>query len=161
MQAFCREHGLKVNISKTKVVVFEAKRTSSPSFLFEEQTIDQVDEFKYLGIVFHGTRGLACTIEQLCASARKALFALHARCHELHIHDPRLKCKLFDALVQPILTYACEVWSVVGNVTLLHKLERIHIDFLKRLLGVHNNASVKLTYAEFGRLPLSLDATEP
>ena len=113
-----------------------------------------MDEFKYLGICFHGTQGLTCAIEQLCASARRALFAMYGRCHELHIHDPRLKCKLFDALVQPILTYACEVWSVVGNLSALEKLERIHIGFLKRLLGVHNGASSKLTYAEFGRLPL-------
>ena len=155
METFCHEHGLTVNVAKTKILVFETQRTPCPSFLFEGQPIDRVDEFKYLGICFHGTQGLTCAIEQLCASARRALFAMYGRCHELHIHDPRLKCKLFDALVQPILTYACEVWSVVGNLSALEKLERIHIGFLKKLLGVHNHASAKLTYAEFGRLPLS------
>ena len=155
MQAFCQEHGLTVNIAKTKVMVFETRRTSCPLFLFEGKTIEQVDEFKYLGICFHGTLGLTCAIEQLCASAKRALFAIYGRCHELHIQDPRLKCKLFDALVQPILTYACEIWSVVGNLSALQKLERIHVGFLKKLLGVHSNASSKLTYAEFGRLPLS------
>lgn len=78
---------------------------------------------------------------------------MYGRCHELHIHDPRLKCKLLDALVQSILTYACEVCE--GNLSALDKLEKIHTGFLKKLLGVHNNASAKLTYAEFGRLPLS------
>ena len=53
MEAFCHEHGLTVNVAKTKILVFETQRTPCPSFLFEGQPIDRVDEFKCLGICFH------------------------------------------------------------------------------------------------------------
>ncbi len=92
----------------------------------------------------------------ICTSARKALFAVYGRCHELHIHQPLLKCQLFDALVRPIMTYACEVWAVMdGTKTALEQIERIHVGFFKRLLGVPASTSSRLVYAEFGRLPLS------
>ena len=106
---FCADRGLTVNVSKTKVMVFEAKRSECQPFMFNGQVIERVDVFKYLGIAFHAQRGLSCAVEQLCCSARKALFALHCRCHELHITCPKLKCTLFDALVRPVLLYCCEV----------------------------------------------------
>ena len=36
--------------------------------------------------------------------------AMNRRCAFLHISDPKQRCKLFDSLVLPILSYASEVW---------------------------------------------------
>ena len=104
---FCADRGLNVNVSKTKVVVFEPRRTECPPFIYdhEGQTIERVEIFKYLGIAFHGNRGLSCAMEHLCNSARKALFAMYGRCHEMHISSPTLQSTVFDALVRPILSY--------------------------------------------------------
>ena len=33
-------------------------------------------------------------------------------CAQLHVSDPALQCKLFNSLVLPILSHACEVWAV-------------------------------------------------
>ena len=155
LEQFCRARGLVVNVAKTKAVVFEQRRTACPSFFFEGEEIARVDAFKYLGIVFHGTRGLSCAMEQLAVAARKAMFALLGRCRQLHIHKPDMKCRLFDCLVRPILSYACELWSVVpkGKVA-MKQLEQVHIGFLRRLLGVPISTTKKMIHAEFGRLPL-------
>ena len=80
--------------------------------------------FKYLGTTMHATRGLTAALETLCKAAKRAMFGLHSRCQQLHIHDPIVKCKLFDALVKPILCYGCEVWSIGGNKAALAELER-------------------------------------
>ena len=155
LESFCRDRGLVVNVSKTKIVVFEHRKSACQPFFFEGEEVARVDAFKYLGIVFHSTRGLSCAIDQLVVSARKALFAMLGRCRQLHIHKPELKCRLFDSLVRPILSYACELWSVVvGGKTAMQQLEQVHIGFLRRLLGVPVSTTKKLIYAEFGRLPL-------
>ena len=88
---------------RPKILVFEARKSSHTSFYFNGDIIDQVDELKYLGILMHGTKGLSPAIEYLCKAAKRAMFGLQRRCQQLSIHDPVLKCKLFDTLVKPIL----------------------------------------------------------
>ena len=136
------------------MMVFEAKRNECQPFMFNGQVIERVDVFKYLGIAFHAQRGLSCAMEQLCCSARKALFALHGRCHELHITCPKLKCTLFDALVRPVLSYCCEVWVILGGKEAMHSLEQVHCQFLRQILGVSPSTPSKFIYAEFGTLPM-------
>ena len=82
------------------------------------------------------TRTLTPAIEYLCKAPTRAMFGLQRRCQQLHLHDPIIKCKLFDTLVEPILCYGREAWSIVANKSDLDKLERIQLGSLKRLLGV-------------------------
>ena len=84
------------------------------------------------------------------------MFGLHSRCQQLHIYDPIVKCKLFDALVKPILCYGCELWSIGGNKSALAELKHTEIGFLKWLLGVQTHTSTVHVLAEFGRYPLQL-----
>ena len=151
---FCGDRGLNVNVSKTKIVVFEPRRTECSPFTFEGQIIERVEVFKYLGIAFHGTRGLSCAMELLCNSARKALFAMYGRCHELHISCPALQSTLFDALVLPILSYCSEIWVILGGKVAIQKLEQVYTQFLRQILGVPTTTPTKFVYAEFGKLPL-------
>jgi hypothetical protein len=151
---FCKDRGLTVNVGKTKIVIFEHKRSECMPFMFEGREIERVDIFKYLGIAFHATRGLTCAMEQLCSSARKAVFALHGRCHEMHITSPALQLMLFDALVRPVLSYCCEVWLIFGTKGALQSLEQVQTQFLRQLLGASPKAATKFVRAEFGRLPL-------
>ncbi len=101
---------------------------------------EQVDEVKYLGLpgveLMHCTKGLSPAIEYLCKAAKRAMFGVQRRCQELKIHNPVLKCTLFDTLVKPILCYSCEVWSVLGTKTALESMDRIQLRFLKTLLDV-------------------------
>ena len=84
------------------------------------------------------------------------MFGLLRRCQQLHIHDPIVKCNLFDTLVKPILCYGCEIWSITGGKTALAELERTQIGFLKMLLGVQTHTTTLHVLAEFGRFPLQL-----
>jgi len=66
---------------------------------------------RYLGLELHSTRGMAVAINKLTVIGKKALFALRRRCNDLSITDPGVMCQLFDSLVRPVLSYACEVWT--------------------------------------------------
>ena len=156
LAAFCDARGLTVNVSKTKTLVFENRRSEVPPFQYAGNSIERVDEFKYLGILMHGTKGLSPAIEFLCKAARRAMFGLQRRCQQLGIHDPVLKCKLFDTLVKPIMCYCCEIWSALGCKRAIDDLERIEVGFLKVLLGVQVHTKTLHVFAEFGRYPLHL-----
>jgi hypothetical protein len=90
LQAFCYECQLTVNVKKTKVVVFEARKFVCQAFQYEGEAIEQLNFFKYLGVELHGTKGMQVAIQRLAMSGKKAIFALRRRCAELRIFDPAL-----------------------------------------------------------------------
>ena len=137
-------------------MVFEHQKSQTPPSTYAGNEIKQVENFRYLGMIMTYTRTLTAAIEYLCKAATRAMFGLQRRCQQLHLHDPIIKCKLFDTLVKPILCYGCEVWSIVASKSDLDKLERIQIGFLKRLLEVQIQTTNLHVLAEVGRYPLQL-----
>ena len=112
LASFCEQRQLTVNLSKTKVVVFETRQSDVCDFVLSGAVVERVESYKYLGFVVHATKKLTFGTDALVATAKKALFAMRRRCALLGIRDPALQCKLFDTLLLPILSYGCEVWGV-------------------------------------------------
>ena len=152
LHAFCTNRGLTVNLAKTKAVVFN-QRTYKANLVLAGQAVEQVDRYIYLGLVMHQNGTFTCAVESLKSAAQRALFALQARCAELGIVDTQLRCKLYDAVVKPVLSYGCEVWVPLVSDTSLEELVRVHLSFLRRILDVPRATAAKHLYAETGRLP--------
>ena len=94
---------------------------------------------------------MAYGVEYLVAAPKKAVHAMRRCCISLHLSHPATIRKLFDILVLPILSYSCEVWAfnpIVGA-----KVELVHRQFSKQLLGVRKSTTTKIVLAEFGRFP--------
>ncbi len=135
LSEFCVERQWVINVSKTKVVVFEKCRSAVPEFTYRKTTIERVQSFRYLGLQLHSTKGMAVTIDKLTVVGKKALFALHRRCNDLSIIDSEVMCQLFDSLVRPVLSYACEVWTGCIRVKGLQQAEQVHRMFLRGIQG--------------------------
>jgi len=151
---FCVEQQLVINVSKTKVVVFEKRRSVAPEFTYRGTTIERVQSSIYLGLELHSTRGMTVAIDKLTVAGKKALFALCRKCNDLSITDPEVMCQLFDSLVRPVLSYACEVWIGCTWVKGLQQAEQVHIMFLRGILGVNKATNIFAVLGEFGRYPL-------
>jgi hypothetical protein len=65
LQVFCCECQLTVNVKKTKVVVFEARKSVCQAFQYKGETTKQLNSFKYPGVELHGTKGMQATIQRL------------------------------------------------------------------------------------------------
>ena len=152
---FCTAHGLTVNVLKTKTLIFHMRESTAQEPLqFNGGPIDRVQHFRYLGMQFHASRGFSFAADHLADSGRKASHGLHRRCIQMHIKDFALKCKLFDALVTPVLNYCSEIWAVDLPLTSKAAQEIVHTSFLKRLLCVPSTAADDNVRGEFGRYPL-------
>lgn len=106
LASFCEERQLTINLSKTKVVVFEYRQSDVPDFVLNGAVVKRVESYKYLGFVVHATKAMTFGTSFLVAAASKAMFAMRRRCALLGIciKDPAMQCKLFDTLVLPILS---------------------------------------------------------
>ena len=57
---------------------------------------------------------------------------------------------LFDKLILPILNYCSEVWGFIQANT----VERVHLHFLKKVLGVKKSTQNDFIYGECSRTSL-------
>ncbi len=58
MSKFYVERQLVINVSKTKVVVFDKHRSATPELTYRGTTIERVQSFRYMGLQLHSTRGM-------------------------------------------------------------------------------------------------------
>ena len=73
----------------------------------------------------------------------------------------RLAIKIFNSLITPILLYGSEVWAPFMDYDYLtwksSKIERVHTQFIKRLLGCSIQTSNIMARGEVGERPLLLN----
>ena len=105
-------------------------------FVFYE-ALEIVNKFKYLGIVFTSGEGggggvLLLKLKTHLLQAQKAIFKMNKYLYKFTFLTPRYKLELFDKLISPILNYGSEVWGFKQS----NAIERVHLQFCKRLLGV-------------------------
>ena len=150
---FCTKYGLTLNVSKTKTMVFGGQGAQTGvNIAYRGQTLTQVDEFRYLGITFHWSKGSIHGGGVLSKAAKGAMHALISHTRSENILDIRLLCKLFDSLISPILLYGCEIWGHCRKLT--NTVDSIYTGFLKRIIGVRIDSNVVL--AELKQTPMRL-----
>ena len=73
----------------------------------------------------------------------------------------RLALNIFQSQISPILLYGCEVWGPYLDYDWdsweKSKIEQVHVQFLKRMLGCNYKTSNIMTRGEVGARPLILD----
>ena len=75
---FCTKWNLKVNIDKTEVIIFNKSGRILKGFklLFENNMIELVNEYKFLGIYFRSSGVFTQGLKYLCNKALKAIFCI-------------------------------------------------------------------------------------
>jgi len=152
LQEYCNRWKLKINVQKTKVIVFR-KSGMLPrnlKFVFNNENIEIVKSFSYLGIVFTQGGSFSETQRTLASKAQKAIFKLDS--YLLNFTDVSIlhRLELFDKLVVPILSYSCEVWVFYNAVN----IERVHTLYCKRILRVKRSTQNDFVYGILGRFSL-------
>ena len=162
LNTYSASWGLTVNTNKTKLVVFDAGRRRQPdaataAFTCGGTPIELVPEFRYLGIQFHASAAFCHAAGARITAARGALGAMRRRCAELGATTAHLQIRMFDCMVNPVLNYSAEVWApqlvAAGGEG---AASRVHLDFLRQLLGVRKSTPALVVLAETGRRPQSL-----
>ena len=148
---YCQTWKLKINISKTKIVVFGSKQINDFQFKLGDENVEITDRYKYLGVYFSQSRSFLNARKHIAEQAKKAMFLLYFRINNLNLPID-LQLKLFDHTVLPILTYGCEIWSFENT----EILERVHTEFLRRIIKSRKSTPLYSLYAELGRYPLDI-----
>jgi len=119
-----------------------------------------LDNFTYLGVAMHSSTsfgGFAAPRRKI--SGRKAMHSTRSRMSALKLNSPDMACRLFDVMVEPVLSYGAEIWAT----EFLCKVdpfdnpsEKVQLDFLRGMFGVRQSTANVVVLAEAGRRPLAL-----
>ena len=171
LEIFCHMFKMALNVQKTVGMVLRpaglalAALAARCRWVFHGQAIQVLDSSTYLGLVFCGIGGAGVSAATaLAVPARKAMGALLARARQMQIDQSQLLCRLFDALVDPILSYGCQIWGPAVCARLLTHAdavdrkrnpgEGVHIDFLRAACSLPDCSHKWTVLAEYGRRPL-------
>ena len=146
---YCNDWKLKINVNKSKVLIFGFRNYNAFSFKIGNQNLEIIDSYKYFGIYFTKNGSFLNARKHLTEQAHKALHLLYTRINNL-AHTTDLQLNLFEHTVLPIMTYASEIWGF-ENVQIF---ERIHAAFLRKI--TKTSTPHYMLYSELERYPIEI-----
>ena len=84
LKTYCEFWGLDINVRKTKVMIFSrGKIRKMPKFNFDEETVDVVWDYKYLGVKLNYNNKFKKAQQLQFSLANRAMFLLLRKCRQL------------------------------------------------------------------------------
>ena len=111
LHKFCEDWCLEVNVSKTKVLVFNKPgRLLENMFYFNEECLENVRHYRYLGVHFSASGVFNFAKDDIFKKSLKASFKLTKL---TTTGEPSMKTSLhlYDHLLKPIVLYGSEIWG--------------------------------------------------
>jgi len=148
LSKFCSNWGLRVNMDKTKAMVFRNGGIirKNEVLYYNGIKLQNVPYYKYLGVVMSSRLSWSPAQVTLSLQASKALHVINQVNYNCD-YSFSIACSLFDKCIAPILTYGSEIWGT--NVH--NSIECLHNKFCKLQLGVGSNTPTPAVLGECGR----------
>ena len=166
LKQFCELNKMVVNVKKSEIVIFNRqfiRGEKTPRIQYNGMDMEIKEMFIYLGVLFEEEGGIKKVAMRWFNKGRGALYSMIRRCNELDIHNVYIKCRLFDSLVRPLLSYGSEIWgpailskgSGFVDTGFQKTLEQLHRGFLRQCLGVRKTVPDVVLMTELRKEPLT------
>jgi hypothetical protein len=172
LHLFCVLFDMQVNVSprKTCIVLYAtapAVQARAPfAWRLGDQVVPVCESYRDLGVMCVAAKRqvgragcMDSGVQALAAAGRKAMHALLSMCKRHHLVQPDIKLRLFDVLVEPVLSYACQVWGPFVFDGRLDKplctaTEKVQLDFVRIMAGVGGTVKQELLLWDTLRTPI-------
>ena len=148
--------GLKINLDKTKVIVFRKGGYLSSREAWKIYNIDLevVNAYRYLGYTLTTKLSRELALAESIGKAKQKVIALKQVTQTLGYHSFSVYFKLFDSVVASGLLYGAEVWGGKPQ----DCVEVPHTMACKKYLGIKAKTPNCLVYGELARFPLHINS---
>ena len=169
LKTFCENWKLKVNETKTKIIVFGTNYKSTLTkynFTLGQNNIDITDSYNYLGVTITNLGNFKTAISNLKGKAMRSWYKLKQSLSTNNQLPINTLIKMYHAITEPICTYGSEVW---GQKIIKHKYNdifmhwdnsqcnKVTIKACKSMLEVPKRACNIASLAEVGIYPMSIE----
>jgi hypothetical protein len=127
------EYGMEISSEKSKILVNSTKPRPSTNIQMNGQTLEEVDQFKYLGSTQTKDGTSVKEVKIRLAQAHSAMARLAILWKNKAISFPT-KIVLYRSLVLSVLLYGCESWTLTAD--LERRIQAFENKCFRRMLGI-------------------------
>ena len=122
---WCTANFLELNVSKTKELIFDFRRSQCPvqPVTIGTDTVEIVNEYKYLGTIIDNQLNWSSNIRQLFSKCQQRLYFLR-KLNEFHI-DHTIMHLFYTSVIQSIFAFCILVYYGNASSRDIHKVHRI------------------------------------
>ncbi|XP_061624942.1 netrin-G2 isoform X6 [Phyllopteryx taeniolatus] len=131
--AECEAAGMRISTSKSETVVLSRKTVACP-LRVRDENLPQVEEFKYLGVLFTSEGRTEWEIDRRIVAASAVMRTLYRSVVEKKELSRKAKLSIYRSIYVPTLTYGQELWVVTERTR--SRIQAAERSFLRRVSGL-------------------------
>ncbi|KAK0141388.1 Ankyrin repeat domain-containing protein 13C-A [Merluccius polli] len=131
--AECEAVGMRISTSKSESMVLNRKRVEC-TLRVGDEILPQVEEFKYLGVLFTSEGRMEREIDRRIGAASAVMRTLHGSVVVKRELSRKAKLSIYQSIYVPALTYGHELWVVTERTR--SRVQAAEMSFLRRVAGL-------------------------
>ncbi|KAK3560032.1 hypothetical protein QTP86_033830, partial [Hemibagrus guttatus] len=153
--AECEAAGMRVSTSKSEAMVLDRKKVAC-TLRVGGVVLPQVEEFKYLGVLFTSEGRMDREIDRRIGAAAAVMRSMYRSVVVKKELSQKAKLSIYQSIYVPNLTYGHELWVMTKRVRSL--IQAAKMSFLHRVAGcsLRDRVRSSVTQEELGVKPLLL-----
>uniref|UniRef100_A0AAV2MIF0 Reverse transcriptase domain-containing protein n=1 Tax=Knipowitschia caucasica TaxID=637954 RepID=A0AAV2MIF0_KNICA len=153
--AECEAAGMRISTSKSEAMVLDRKKVPCPLQVGGE-VLPQVEEFKYLGVLFTSEGRMEREIDRRIGAACAVMRPLYRTVVVKRELSRKAKLSIYRSIFVPSLTYGHELWVMTERTR--SRIQAVKMSFLRRVAGrsLRDRLRSSVTREELGVEPLLL-----
>ena len=156
---FCQSVGMEVSCEKTKVLVAGGHGQEAGSWSCGDAALEQVQQYKYLGLLFTSQAGFQQTIPRLKSKMWGAWATIKRQYGNLQCAESLwLLLRLYNVCVVPTASYGCELWGHYplrgADLRSRRDLKNCHLQLMRIICGLRQSVASAIVFEELGASPI-------
>ncbi|KAK3571740.1 hypothetical protein QTP86_018731, partial [Hemibagrus guttatus] len=153
--AECEAAGMRVSTSKSEAMVLDRKKVAC-TLQVGGEVLPQVEEFKYLGVLFTSEGRMDREIDRRIGAAAAVMRSMYRSVVVKKELSRKAKLSIYQSIYVPTLTYGHELWVMTERVR--SRIQAAEMSFLHRVAGhsLRDRVRSSVTREELGAEPLLL-----
>ncbi|KAK3548671.1 hypothetical protein QTP70_016417, partial [Hemibagrus guttatus] len=153
--AECEAAGMRVSTSKSEAMVLDRKKVAC-TLQVGGEVLPQVEEFKYLGVLFTSEGRMDREIDRRIGAAAAEMRSMYRSVVVKKELSRKAKLSIYQSIYVPTLTYGHELWVMTEKVR--SRIQAAEMSFLRRVAGhsLRDRVRSAVTQEELGVEPLLL-----
>ncbi|KAK3514742.1 hypothetical protein QTP70_029692 [Hemibagrus guttatus] len=153
--AECEAAGMRFSTSKSEAMVLDRKKVAC-TLQVGGEVLPQVEEFKYLGVLFTSEGRMDREIDRWIGAAAAVMRSMYQSVVVKKELSRKAKLSIYQSIYAPTLTYGHELWVMTERVR--SRIQAAEMSFLRRVAGrsLRDRIRSSVTREELGVEPLLL-----